>query len=127
MPQLDIYLLTTFVWSILIFFSVLYLINIVYVNLNLFFVLNLRYLKYFVDKLFMSFTINNYNQLKSGKVLNYFFNLNKNRILSIKNKVIKNDFINISVFTYNLYKFFNVNHNKVNLFIKLNIELNRVN
>lgn len=75
----------------------------------------------------MSFTINNYNQLKSGKVLNYFFNLNKNRILSIKNKVIKNDFINISVFTYNLYKFFNVNHNKVNLFIKLNIELNRVN
>lgn len=127
MPQLDIYLLNTFVWSILIFFVILYVINTVYVNLNLFFVINLRYLKYFIDKTLMFFSINNYNQIKQGKVLVNFFSLNKLKIMDIKNKIINNDFINVSVLFYNLYTLFNINTNQINSFIKLNIESSRNN
>lgn len=126
MPQLDIYLLTTFVWSILFFFTILYFINIIYVNLNLFFVLNLRYLKYFVDKLFMFSLLKDYNQNKSSKILNKLFLINIKNTSSLKQDILTKDFINMSAYTYNLYYSFNVNLKQINAFIKLNIESNRI-
>ena len=126
MPQLDIYLLMTFVWSSLIFFIILYLLNIVYVNSNLFIILNLRYLKNFIDKIFMVYCIKNHNQLKQGKVLNNFFILNQKKLFNIKDLLVKKNFINISFLKYNMNLNINLKNKKVNQFIKLNIEANRI-
>lgn len=75
----------------------------------------------------MFFSIENYNQIKSGSVLSNFFNSNKSKITKIKKDTINNNFINISFLFFSLYTFFNLKTNEINFFIKTNIESNRTN
>lgn len=125
MPQLDIYLFTSFVWSSLSSLIVVYVLISVYVNTNLYLGLNLKNIKRFIETELTFEVLEDYKKKKKNEVLKKFFRLNKKKMKKIKNIIIKKNIINIDRKKKKIY--LNINReNKINKMIKLNIESKRL-
>ena len=125
MPQLDIYLFTSFIWSSLSSLIVVYVLINVYANTNLYLGLNLKYIKMFIENELNFEVLEDYKKKKKNKVLKNFLRWNKKKMKEIKEIIKKKNIINIKKIKKNIY--ININReNKINKMIKLNIELKRL-
>lgn len=125
MPQLDIYILFQLVQAILLFWCLLFLLNISNFLLNIFLSLKIIKLKFFIEKQVLKKIFKELFFYKNLQFLKWGLLLILNLYLNIKNKVfIENllDIFNLKIKIYNKILKKNI---KNNIISKINFEFYR--
>jgi hypothetical protein len=125
MPQLDIYILYNLVQTILLFWCLLFLLNISNILLNIFLSLKIIKLKFFVEKQFLKKLFKEIFFFKNLRFFKKNLLLILNLYLNIKNKLFIENLLDIYNLTIKIYNKILKKNIKNNIISKINLEFYR--
>jgi len=126
MPQLDVYILYELVQTVLIFWCLLFLLNISNLLLNIFLSLKVIKLKFFVEKQLLKKIFKEVFFIKNNKYLKKIILIITNLYLNIKNKIFVENLLDIYSLNIKIYNIILKKNVKNNIISKNNIELYRI-
>lgn len=103
MPQLDIYILWDLIHYVLLFWCLLFILNLSFLLINVFLSLRIIKLKYFIEKQLLKKIFKELYFLKNIKFFKNIILLIKNSFLNIKNKYFIEKLLDIYSINLNIY------------------------
>jgi hypothetical protein len=125
MPQLDIYILCQLVLSVLIFWSLLFLLNLNNLLINIFLSLKVIKIKFFIEKQLLKKIFKELYFIKNIKYIKKIITIITKLFLDVKKKIFTENILDIYNTNINIYNIKLKKKYKNNIISKNNLELYR--